>query len=80
MRRIRLTLLSLSLFIATSTYITASTITTLPDKVKKETKKSLIFQRDSLQKVIDSMKLVLEGGGIAFADTTEAPNLGRALE
>ena len=71
MRRIRLTLLSLSLFIATSTYITASTITTLPDKVKKETKKSLIFQRDSLQKVIDSMKLVLEGGGIAFADTTD---------
>lgn len=71
MHRIRLTLLSLLLFIATGSCVTAHNMNTLPDKGRKLTKKSLIHQRDSLQKIIDSMKLVLEGDGIAFADTTD---------
>lgn len=71
MRRIRLTLLSLCMLIATGSYLTANNINILHPKVKKDTKKSLLLQRDSLQKIIDSMKLVLEGGSIAFADTTD---------
>ncbi len=71
MRRIRLTLLSLFMLIATGSYLTASDTNILRPKVKKDTKKSLLLQRDSLQKIIDSMKLVLEGGSIAFADTTD---------
>lgn len=38
---------------------------------KKETKKVLKFQRDSLQKALDSLKGIINDGEIALADTTD---------